>query len=437
MSLMTRRALGVAALLVLVSSASAWAGAPTERLRTFFDEANRVLTAPETHADPLEALARVKRLVNDIFDFRGAAEQALGPAWQVRSRAERDEFTALFAELLQKNFVGRVATKARMDGGLNVRYLDEQIEGDTATVRTAVEARDGHELRLEYRMVKRWPRGWKVRDVAMDGVGLLANYQAQFARLLHSGSYAELVAQMRAKAQPSPELLAQLAEPEELPPSAAPAAVVAAAPLPPPVVAAPAPAPATPDVAAIVPSSARASAPAPMPPAEIIAPPPARAAAPASVAAAPRPATALPIAVAPPPAQPVAPSPAPTPAPVVVSPPAPPPSAEPIKPVAPSRIAALPSSPPADVAPSKSTQGVRAIAARVSYWVQLGVFRSAESATKFAAGVTDPKLTLETGPGLALRVLVGPFADKVAAVSKARELRSQGYSTQIREAPRE
>src|SRR6266581_4907360 len=278
MSLMTRRALGVAALLVLVSSASAWAGAPTERLRTFFDEANRVLTAPETHTDPLEALGRVKRLVNDVFDFGGAAEQALGPAWQARSRAERDEFTALFAELLQKNFVGRVATKARMDGGLTVRYLDEQIEGDTATVRTAVEARDSHELRLEYRMVKRWPRGWTVRDVAMDGVGLLANYQAQFARLLHSGSYAELVAQMRAKAQPSPELLAQLAEPEELPPSAAPAAVVAAAPPSPPVVTTPAPAP---SVAAVVPSSARASAPAPMPPAETRAPTatPARAAA--------------------------------------------------------------------------------------------------------------------------------------------------------------
>src|SRR6266581_757668 len=305
MSLMTRRALGVAALLVLVSSASAWAGAPTERLRTFFDEANRVLTAPETHTDPLEALARVKRLVNDVFDFRGAAEQALGPAWQARSRAERDEFTALFAELLQKNFVGRVATKARMDAGLNVRYLDEQIEGDTATVRTAVEARDGHELRLEYRMVKRWPRGWKVRDVAMDGVGLLANYQAQFARLLHSGSYAELVAQMRAKAQPSPELLAQLAEPEGLPPSAAPAAVVAAAPPSPPVVTTPAPAP---SVAAVVPSSARAPPPAPVPPA---------------------------------------------PAPVVVSPPAPPPSAAPIKAAAPSRIAALPSVPPAVVAPSK------------------------------------------------------------------------------------
>ncbi len=431
MSLMTRRALGVAALLVLVSSASAWAGAPTERLRTFFDEANRVLTAPETHANPLEALARVKRLVNDVFDFRGAAEQALGPAWQARSRAERDEFTALFAELLQKNFVGRVATKARMDGGLTVRYLDEQIEGDTATVRTAVEARDSHELRLEYRMVKRWPRGWTVRDVAMDGVGLLANYQAQFARLLHSGSYAELVAQMRAKAQPSPELLAQLAEPEELPPSAAPAAVVAAAPPSPPVVTTPAPAP---SVAAVVPSSARASAPAPMPPAETRAPTatPARAAAPASVAAAPRPATALPVAVAPPPA-PVPPAPAP----VVVSPPAPPPSAAPIKAAAPSRIAALPSVPPAVVAPSKSTQGVRAITARVSYWVQLAVFKSAESATKFAAGVTDPKLTLETGPGLALRVLVGPFADKVAAASKARELRSQGYSTQIREAPRE
>ncbi|MGH7356735.1 MAG: SPOR domain-containing protein, partial [Candidatus Rokuibacteriota bacterium] len=216
----------------------------------------------------------------------------------------------------------------------------------------------------------------------------------------------------------------------------------------------PAPPPAA--VAAVTPAAPRASAPAPMPPAEPVARPvaPARSAEIVSVAAAKPPATALPVAVTPPPPPALLTAPpALAPAAVVVSPPAPPsvgapptvtapppPSVEPVRPASPPRVVALPPAPapPVEIASSRPARSARALAARVSYWVQIGAFKSAEAATKFASTVRDPKLTLETGPGLVLRVLVGPFADRIAANSKALELRSvYGYSTQIHEAPRE
>ena len=113
------------------------------------------------------------------------------------------------------------------------------------------------------------------------------------------------------------------------------------------------------------------------------------------------------------------------------------PSPEPVKAVAP-RIAALPPTPPAEVTPAKSVaaRSAHALAAHV-YWVQFRVFKSAEAAMKFAAGFADPKLTLEPGPGLGWRALVGPFTQRATAQSKARELGKHGYSTQIHEAPRE
>jgi hypothetical protein len=63
-------------------------------------------------------------------------------------------------------------------------------------------------------MVHRGDR-WKVQDVVVDGVSLVMNYRAQFARFLATHPYAELVARMQAQTPPEPlraaSLLAQSA----------------------------------------------------------------------------------------------------------------------------------------------------------------------------------------------------------------------------------
>jgi cell division septation protein DedD len=59
-------------------------------------------------------------------------------------------------------------------------------------------ARNGLELPFDYRMNERGSR-WVVCDVAIDGVSLVANYRAQFARVIEASSYPELVQQIQAK----------------------------------------------------------------------------------------------------------------------------------------------------------------------------------------------------------------------------------------------
>ncbi len=330
----------LALLLLALLCTAARAETPTERLRELFDEANRILTAPEARKDPVGALGRVRARVAGVFEFRGAAEQALGREWAARSRTEREEFVRLFADLLDRNLVARIAMKARLaDGRLTIRFLDETIDGDTTTLRAAVEARDGHELSLAYRMV-RDPRGWKVRDVVMDGVSVVANYQAQVARVLRMGSFEALLAQMRSKASPEGVVLAALAEGkrEEGFSYVEPVAAVAR----------------TPPVE-VVTATRQAADVAPLQRRSLVAtvskaePPPPRAA-------------------------------------------------------------------------------NRPMATRVSYWVQLGAFKTAAEATRFAARVRDPKLTIESAPGRPLLVLVGPFDDRAAAATKVRELRARGYA---------
>ena len=176
----------------------AWAGAPTDAMRDFFGAVNVVLTDPATEEQPQERLRAIRRRVDDVFDFREAAMLALGREWTARTPTEQNEFVALFADLLERSFVWRVAGKATTAGGIKVEYLDETIENDTASVETAIAARDGNALRLGFRLIHRAER-WVVRDVVMDGVSTMENYHAQFQRVARDGSWPELIAQLRAK----------------------------------------------------------------------------------------------------------------------------------------------------------------------------------------------------------------------------------------------
>ena len=91
--------------LVLLAGPWAWAGPPSETLRDLFTAASRVVLDPETADHPMECLRAIRKLVNPAFDFRGAAERALGREWQARTPAEQREFVQLFADLLERAYV--------------------------------------------------------------------------------------------------------------------------------------------------------------------------------------------------------------------------------------------------------------------------------------------------------------------------------------------
>ena len=187
--------LAIALVLLVCQDASA---GPVDQLRDFFTAVNGVLADPAVQENPLEAVARIRRLVADLADVGAAAAAALGREWRGRTRAEREEFIDLFAGLLERAYVGRLAGTVRVSDGVTMAYRDELLAGDEATVVTALGDRVGHDVVVEYRMANHQGR-WLVGDVVLDGVSTVENYHAQFKRLLREGSYAELVWRIRAK----------------------------------------------------------------------------------------------------------------------------------------------------------------------------------------------------------------------------------------------
>jgi len=178
---LVRTLLMTAMAMVLTTGATAWAGAPTEQLRGRVDRVLRVLEDPQ-----------------EIFDFRELSQRSLGPHWKARTPAERDEFVQLFADLLERSYIGKIELYS---GGERIQYTGEILDGDQlATVRTKIITKQGTEIPVDYRMHRVEDR-WMVYDVAIEGVSLVANYRAQFNKIIQRSSFKGLLAQLVAKKQ--------------------------------------------------------------------------------------------------------------------------------------------------------------------------------------------------------------------------------------------
>ena len=200
----TRRLLFALLTGLCVSAAQpAGAASPTATVEALFARANSVLQS----ADPVQGIEAprqaIRDLVNEAFDFGEAARLALGSTWQSRVPEEQAAFTRLFAVLLERGFIATIGSKASVAGGVSVQYLGESIDGESASVATTLLTRGGQEIPVEYWMVRRGDR-WKMKDVVVDGVSLVMNYRAQFARVLSTSPYAELVARMQSETPSEP-----------------------------------------------------------------------------------------------------------------------------------------------------------------------------------------------------------------------------------------
>jgi phospholipid transport system substrate-binding protein len=184
-------ALAAGAMLSLLVGAPAWAG-PTEQLREYTDQAIKILDDPALARG--DRRAAVRKIAHEAFDVTETARRVLARHWQARTPAERDEFTQLFADLLERTYI------ARLDeyGGERIRYVGESIDGELATVRARIVTRAGTEVPVESRMVRRGER-WLIYDVLIENVSLVANYRSQFDRIVRSSSYEELVRRLKQK----------------------------------------------------------------------------------------------------------------------------------------------------------------------------------------------------------------------------------------------
>ncbi len=186
----------LAVVATLLVAEVAVAGAPTEQLRSAVDRVIKTLDDPAMKAEGKAGERRqaVRKIANEIFAWEETAKRALARHWQARTEAQRQEFVKLFGDLLERSYIARIENY----GGEKITYLSDSIDDETAMVRTKIVTKQGSEVPVDYRMLRRGDR-WLVYDVVIEGVSLVGNYRTQFNKIIQTSSYEELVKKMKSK----------------------------------------------------------------------------------------------------------------------------------------------------------------------------------------------------------------------------------------------
>lgn len=186
------KALGLAALLLAGAVGATQAGPPTEQVKQYTDQMQRILQDPALRQADKRAAAR--KVAAEVFDVQETAKRALGRHWQARTPAEREEFVQLFADLLERTYIHKID----LYGGERLVYTQEVVDGDYATVRAKVATRQGTEVPIEAKLHRRGER-WLIYDVAVENISLIANYRSQFDRIIRTASFQELMSRLRTR----------------------------------------------------------------------------------------------------------------------------------------------------------------------------------------------------------------------------------------------
>jgi len=192
----TLRSLVVLTVLALGLAAvrDAAAGTPTDQLRERIDRVVGLLDDGGLKTDPAARKAALRGVAGEIFDFPEITKRALGRHWLSASPGEREELVQLLTALLEKSYMGRIEQYS----GERITWVGEHVDGDLATVRTHFMSKSGTPIPVDYRLARAGDR-WLAYDVSIEGVSLVANYRAQFNKIIQTSSTHGLVERLRAR----------------------------------------------------------------------------------------------------------------------------------------------------------------------------------------------------------------------------------------------
>ncbi len=187
----------IVALTILFSHSLADASEPTDQIKGTIDEIVAILKDPSLKGPEKSEQRRdkIREKMKERFTFTEMAKRSLGKHWREMNGEEKEEFTAIFARLIENSYIGKI--EGYTDE--KILYEKEMLRKRIAIVKTKIITKQGTDIPLDYRLINRQSGEWMVYDVVIEGVSLVRNYRTQFSKALRSSSYEELVRTLKSK----------------------------------------------------------------------------------------------------------------------------------------------------------------------------------------------------------------------------------------------
>ncbi len=169
------------------------ANSPTAVVQQTVNQALSVLRDTQT---PLaQRQDKLRQIVSSTFEFTEMAKSALGYHWKQISADQQQEFTNVFISFIEDSYLSKINDYR----GQQVAFLKSTGDtADDAQVNTDIVAPGKEPIHVNYRLLQKGG-AWKIYDVTVDAISIIANYRNQFNRVMNNQGFGTLINDLKSK----------------------------------------------------------------------------------------------------------------------------------------------------------------------------------------------------------------------------------------------
>ena len=193
---MKRHFIGLSILMFFLFTLPVYAGAPLDTVQTNVNKVLDVLRDPKLKTESAKGTKKEKleAIYEQMFDEVELSRRTLGGNWNKLNPAQQKEFTQLFRQVLEKDYIDKILSYTNE----KIVFSKENLTSNNqAEVQTKV-ITSSKEIPIFYRVILK-DGTWKVYDVVVENVSLVQNYRSQFNSILAKNTPDQLLEILRKK----------------------------------------------------------------------------------------------------------------------------------------------------------------------------------------------------------------------------------------------
>lgn len=152
-----------------------------------------VVDVAKSSPDSASLAAGIRPILLKTISFDAMTRRAVGPGWRQFTEAEQKEAIGLFTTLIIRTYSSKFTPG-------ELPQVDYKSAVETAPGRVEVSTTTGYKgskYEVVYRLEQPDHKGWRVTDVVIEGVSMVANYRGQLDPQFKSGGASAVIGSLK------------------------------------------------------------------------------------------------------------------------------------------------------------------------------------------------------------------------------------------------
>ncbi len=154
---------------------------------------SEVVDAAKKSTDSESLASAVRPILLKTISFDAMTRRAVGPGWRQFTEPDRKESITLFTTLIIRNYSAKFTPGELPD--VVYKVATETAPGRVEVATTTLYK--GSRYEVVYRLEQPEGKGWRITDVVIEGVSMIANYRTQFDAQFKSGGAGAVIGSLQ------------------------------------------------------------------------------------------------------------------------------------------------------------------------------------------------------------------------------------------------